>query len=206
MTATINWSKIKLFGTIAIIAVLIGLYTFSKVEMNEQSLVHEQNEKVLKAKIEMLEEQAEEREVVIRELKIDVDIANETRDSLTALVDTFEPEIINTIEYITDGLNNGDTIGVERAKQTLIAHIETMRLERVELKSAIDDRDQLILLQGKQIDNLNRQIGLLVESKEELILTNKQLKKQIRREVRKRRLTLVASGAAIVGIIFITSR
>jgi uncharacterized membrane-anchored protein len=174
--------------------------------MSNLSLVHEQNEKVLKAKIEMLEEQAEEREVVIRELKIDVDIANETRDSLTALVDTFEPEIINTIEYITDGLNNGDTIGVERAKQTLIAHIETMRLERVELKSAIDDRDQLILLQGKQIDNLNRQIGLLVESKEELILTNKQLKKQIRREVRKRRLTLVASGAAIVGIIFITSR
>ncbi len=186
----------------SVIALITVLFVFKKVDYDEKALVFEQNEKILSAKIEMLEEQIAERDFEIRELQTEVDEANAYRDSLTSVVDEYEPTIINTIEYIT----NGDSIEAEEAKKDLLTYVNAVKLERIEFKQAIADRDEIIELQQAQIDDLNRQIGLLVESKDQLDLTNKQLKKQIRKEVRKRRLTTVGSIAAIVGVIFITSR
>jgi len=194
--------KSKLVIGASIVAVLIALFVFQKVDYDEKALEFEQNEKILNAKIEMLEEQIENRDFEIRELQTEVNAANAYRDSLTQVVDEYEPTIVNTIEYIT----SGDSVEVEKAKQDLINYVNTVKLERAELKRAVADRDEIIELQALQIDDLNRQIGLLVESKDQLVLTNKQLKKQIRKEVRKRRLTVVGSVAAIVGVIFITSR
>jgi hypothetical protein len=197
---TFAWSELRPYLPYVIGAIIVVcVYVFKDVQLKDEVYRSEGRVETL---MEMVEDHADinlELLEEVEQLKKDAEIADAERDSLSALVDSFEPEIIRTIEYITDGSNDEEKI--DSAKHQLVTGIEIMSLERKGLIEAVESRDEIIAIQGRQINNLNSQVGLLVESNDELFATNKQLKKQIRREVRKRRLITIVSVAAVVATI-----
>ena len=198
---SLAWSEIKGYWPYAILVVLVVFYMFRSIDLNKKSIGHESDAAKYEAVANEYKKLSEDQGAVIEKYKTELEIVDSERDSLSLIVDGFEPEIVNIIEYIT----SESTLpkDVDSAKTVLISNIRLISLERKALVNAVVKRDEIIAAQDAQIALLNKRIVLLVSANESLTDSNLALKKQVRKEVRKRRLTTVAGIAAGVAIIII---
>ena len=200
---SLSWLKIRPSILYVVAVLFIGLYIFKSVDFNKASVNHESDTKNYKAQIEILKDYSEDNVQKIEVLTAELYDANVELDSMSSIVDNIVPDIIHTVEYVVNPENYDDP-EYESSKENLIVGIKTMIIERQVLIKAVEARDVIIYAQAIQIENLNKQIKLMNESSKSMLLSNLALKKQVRKEVRKRRLTTVVSVAAVVGIIIIT--
>jgi cell division protein FtsB len=201
----IDWTLVRRIGIVAVLLTVSLLYIFKTVEYNKEVLVHEAVYESYEDQIESLKKRIEIKDSEIKVLKEELVESDEELDSMSRIVDVVEPQMIEKIEYITQVENYTDE-EYESSKDNIINGIKAMSAERKLLFKSIASRDVIIKAQSIQIKNLNQQIDLLDKGNEQLVLANKSLKKQLRKEVRKRRLTTLAGIGAVVGVIFITSR
>lgn len=196
---SLEWKRIRGYIPVIGIGAICAFYMFQNVDLSKKSISHQQNAEIFMAKNEVLESRQAELNVVINDLKNAAIENDNQRDSLSFIVDGFEPEIVNIIEYITN--NENDPQVIDSAKSVLISNINLMVIERKALINAVSERDEIIAAQDAQIIVLNERIGLLTSSNESLTEANLSLKKQVRKEVIKRRVSNVVGLAVGVAVV-----
>lgn len=202
---SLAWSEFKPYSPYFIGAIILMIWLWaSPVNINDGK-VDEYHEAYIEsqAKLEVYLGRAKEDSVKIVKLQKELDIIKASKDSLGVIVDNIVPGVVGTIQYIsTPGATQAQ---IDSARAGLLADFETAKLERKTLKETVIKQDQVIAAQYQLIADLNKGIEFLQESNANLANENKQLRKLVRKEVRKRRLSYVVGAAAVAGVILLSN-
>lgn len=199
------WSDIKPYFPYVIGAIILALWFWAspvdiddgKVDQYHDAYVESQ------AKLEVYLGRAKDDSIKIVKLQKELDIIKASKDSLGVVVDNIVPGVVGTIQYIsTPGATQAQ---IDSARAGLLANFEIAKLERKTLQETVIKQDQVIEAQYELIANLNKGIEFLHESNPNLANENKRLKKLVRKEVRKRRITTVLVVAAAVTAVVLTN-